>query len=177
MAHKLIEANSFQQRGFFMVLAYLAGGCFWGVEELIRKLPGVLSTKTGYSGGEQPNPDYDLVKSGTSGYTESVMIEYDPSRITYKQVLKYFFRLHDPTTLNQQGNDIGSQYRSTIFYSSEEEQKIALETIKEIDASGKWDKPVVTTLEKFDVFYLAEDVHQDYLQKNPNGYTCHYLRD
>lgn len=156
--------------------AYLAGGCFWGMEELLRSFPGVTSVRVGYSGGTLKNPTYEDVKTGKSGHAESVEIEFDPSKTSYESLLKFFFRIHDPTTLNQQGNDVGTQYRSAIFYTSEEQKKTAEKIIKEVDASGHWKKKVVTQLIPELFFYEAEEYHQDYLQKHPNGYTCHYVR-
>jgi methionine-S-sulfoxide reductase len=156
-------------------IATLAGGCFWGVEELIRALPGVLNTEVGYTGGETANPTYAVVKTGRSGHTEAIQIEFDRSRISYDQVLDAFFRLHDPTTANRQGNDIGTQYRSAIFYHSEE-QKRAAEAAK-ARAASRWPKPIVTEIVAAREFFPAEDFHQDYLKKNPGGYTCHYWRD
>ena len=156
--------------------ATLAGGCFWGVEELIRQLPGVLDTTVGYTGGSLENPRYEHVKTGKTGHAESLQIVFDPTKISYQQVLEYFFRLHDPTTANRQGNDVGSQYRSAIFYHSDEQKKVAESVKKSVDASGKWKRPIVTEIVAATPFYSAEDYHQDYLRKNPNGYTCHYLR-
>jgi len=156
--------------------ATLAGGCFWGVEELIRQLPGVLDTTVGYTGGTLENPRYEHVKTGRTGHAESLQILFDPSKISYQQILEYYFRLHDPTTANRQGNDVGSQYRSAIFYHSDEQKKIAESVKKSVEASGKWKRPIVTEIVAATPFYSAEDYHQDYLQKNPNGYTCHYLR-
>lgn len=155
---------------------YVAGGCFWGVEELIRAVPGVTDTEVGYTGGETKNPTYETVKTGRTGHAEAIKISYDPSRISYEKLLELFFQLHDPTTLNRQGNDIGTQYRSTIFPQNEEEKKIAQQVIERENKSGRWKRPVVTTLEDFRQFYSAETYHQDYLQKNPGGYTCHYWR-
>jgi peptide methionine sulfoxide reductase msrA/msrB len=157
--------------------ATLAGGCFWGVEELIRALPGVVDTVVGYTGGTTKNARYEDVKSGKTGHAESIQVIYDPRKLKYEDLLAYFFRLHDPTTMNQQGNDVGTQYRSTIFYHNEEQRKVAEKVRDRVDKSGKWKKPVVTTLVPATEFYKAEDYHQDYLQKNPGGYTCHYLRD
>ena len=156
--------------------ATLAGGCFWGVEELIRQLPGVLETTVGYTGGTLENPRYENVKTGRSGHAESLQIVFDPSKIGYPEILEYFFRLHDPTTANRQGNDVGSQYRSAIFYHSDEQKRIAESIRQGVEASGKWKRPIVTEIVAASPFYSAEDYHQDYLQKNPNGYTCHYLR-
>jgi peptide methionine sulfoxide reductase msrA/msrB len=158
-------------------VAILAGGCFWGVEELIRKLPGVISTEVGYTGGAFPFPNYEKVSAGTSGHAESVRVVFDPSKLAYADLLRYYFRLHDPTTPNRQGNDRGTQYRSVIFYTSPEQRAIAEEVKGEVDASGKWKGPVVTEIVAASQWYPAEDYHQDYLQKHPDGYTCHYLRD
>jgi peptide-methionine (S)-S-oxide reductase len=149
----------------------LAGGCFWGLQELIRKQEGVTGTSVGYCGGTVNHPTYE----NHEGHAESVEIEYDNNKTSYKKMLDFFFQIHDPTTINQQGNDKGSSYRSTIFYSNEEEKKEAEEMIAIVNNSGRWKNPVVTTLEPFKFFYLAEDYHQDYLQKNPEGYTCHYI--
>jgi methionine-S-sulfoxide reductase len=158
-------------------LATLAGGCFWGMEDIIRNIPGVVNTTVGYTGGKIDNPTYNIVKLGTSNHAESVQVEFDPKKISYQDLLGYFFRMHDPTTLNQQGNDKGTQYRSVIFYHSPEQEKTAKEVIKKIESSKKWSKPIVTQLEPVSKFYPAEDYHQDYLKKNPGGYTCHWLRD
>ena len=158
-------------------VAVLAGGCFWGVEDLIRALPGVISTEVGYTGGAFPNPNYEKVSAGTSGHAESVRIVFDPSKITYADLLRYFFRLHDPTTPNRQGNDRGTQYRSAIFFSSPEQERVARDVINEVTAAKKWNAPIVTQVVAASTWYPAEDYHQDYLQKHPNGYTCHYLRD
>ena len=157
--------------------ATLAGGCFWGVEELFRELDGVVDTDVGYTGGDIPDATYELVKTGRTGHAESIRIEFDPSKISYGEILDYFFRLHDPTQLNRQMNDVGSQYRSTIFVHDDEQKRIAREKIQEVDGSGKWPKPLATTVEDAGPFWVAESYHQDYLQKNPNGYTCHWLRD
>ncbi|MGY3805143.1 peptide-methionine (S)-S-oxide reductase MsrA [Pigmentibacter ruber] len=157
-------------------LATLAGGCFWGVEELFSKLEGVVATRVGYTGGLIENPTYDLVKLGTSGHAEAVQIEFLPEKISFEKILEYFFRLHDPTTLNQQGNDKGTQYRSAIFYHSELQKKNAEHVKKNVTDSKKWQRPIVTEIVPFVKFYLAEEFHQQYLKKNPNGYNCHYLR-
>lgn len=157
--------------------ATLAGGCFWGMEEIIRKIPGVLETTVGYTGGNVPDPTYELICTGLTGHAEAVEISFDPDKISYEQILDYFFRMHDPTTLNRQHNDVGTQYRSAIFYHSEEQKKTA-ETVKaKVNQSGKWKRPVVTEIVAAKPFYSAEGYHQDYLQKNPGGYNCHYLRD
>lgn len=154
----------------------VAGGCFWGVEELIRKVPGVLETEVGYTGGQTENPTYETVKTGRTGHAEAVKITFDSKQLTLTKVLELFFQLHDPTTLNQQGNDVGTQYRSTIFYANEEQRKIAELIKQQEDSSGRWSRPVATTLEPLKEFYSAEAYHQDYLQKNPGGYNCHYWR-
>lgn len=152
--------------------AIFAGGCFWGLEELIRKLPGVLDILVGYTGGQNTNPSYE----NHPGHAEAVKITYDPEKISYKELLDFFFRVHNPTTLNRQGNDIGTSYRSAIFYQTEEEKQEAEAFIDLVNKSGRWEKNVVTSLEPFTVFYQAESYHQDYLQKNPEGYTCHVIR-
>lgn len=157
-------------------IAVLAGGCFWGVEELLRKIPGVISTDVGYSGGESDDATYNTVKTGKSGHAEAVQIEFDPSKVSYQQILEHFFKLHDPTTANQQGNDIGTQYRSVIFYCSEKQKTVAQDMIDRVNKSGAWKRPVVTEVIPLKKFIKAEDYHQDYLLKNPAGYTCHYYR-
>lgn len=149
----------------------LAGGCFWGLQELIRKQNGVVETRVGYTGGKVENPTYQ----NHEGHAEAVEIIYDTDKTSYKNLLDFFFQIHNPTTLNQQGNDIGTSYRSAIFYGNEEEKKEAENFIDIVNKSGRWKDPVVTTLEPLNKFYLAEDYHQDYLQKNPNGYTCHAI--
>ena len=155
-------------------IATLAGGCFWGVEELIRKIPGVLETTVGYAGGTLANPTYEIVKKGRTGHAESVEIKFDPDRISYDEILDYFFRLHDPTTLNRQQNDIGTQYRSSIFFHDEAQREAAVRAKER--AQKKWAKPVVTEILPAPNFWPAEDYHQDYLQRLPTGYNCHYLR-
>lgn len=157
--------------------ATLAGGCFWGMEEIIRNIPGVIHTVVGYTGGETVNPNYAVVKLGNSGHAEAVQVEFAPENLSYAELLGYFFRMHNPTTKNQQGNDLGSQYRSAIFYHSLEQKKTALEVIKKIESQKKWNGPIVTEVVEVSKFYPAEEYHQDYLQKNPQGYTCHWLRD
>jgi peptide-methionine (S)-S-oxide reductase len=151
---------------------YLAGGCFWGLEELFREQPGVLDTEVGYTGGDNENPDYE----NHPGHAEALAITYDDKKTNYDNILDFFFRIHDPTTMNRQGNDVGSSYRSAIFYQNDEELISAKKMIKKVDESGLYKNPVVTTLEKFTKFYSAEAYHQDYLQKNPGGYTCHFVR-
>lgn len=154
--------------------ATLAGGCFWGVEELVRKLPGVTDTTVGYAGGALDKPLYEDVKTGRTGHAESLQIVFDPTKITFDEILDFFFRLHDPTTANRQGNDIGTQYRSAIFYHDDAQRDAAERAIQR--AQPKWPRPIVTEVVPFTNFYEAEDYHQDYLQRKPNGYTCHYLR-
>ena len=157
--------------------AVLAGGCFWGMEEILRQLLGVLQTRVGYSGGVTENPTYEKVKKGDTGHAEAIEVVFDPSKLSYEQLLGTFFRMHDPTTVNRQGNDIGSQYRSAIFYLSEDQKKTAEKVKAQVDASGKWKRPVVTEISPARPFYSAEEYHQKYLVKNPGGYTCHFLRD
>ena len=153
--------------------AVLAGGCFWGMQDLIRKLPGVLSTRVGYTGGDTPNATYR--NHGT--HAEGIEIVFDTAETSYRRILEYFFQIHYPTTRNRQGGDVGSSYRSAIFYTSDE-QKLTAESVKaQVNKSGKWKRPVVTEITKASEFYPAEDYHQKYLVKNPGGYTCHILRD
>ena len=156
--------------------AYLAGGCFWGMEELVRLIPGVLETEVGYTGGNMPNAVYEQVKTGRTGHAESLKIVFNPQQLTYRHLLFEFFRMHNPTTRNQQGNDIGSQYRSAIFYLDEEQQRTATAVINTVDASGDWQAPVVTEIVPFKEFFRAEEYHQQYLVKNRGGYTCHFVR-
>jgi methionine-S-sulfoxide reductase len=156
--------------------AYLAGGCFWGMEELLRQIPGVLATEVGYSGGTVPDATYEIVKTGDSGHAESLKVVFDPAILNYRHLLFEFFRMHNPTTPNQQGNDLGTPYRSVIFYTNETQKQTAEEVIKRVDTSGDWQAPVVTEVVPFKVFYRAEKYHQQYLQKHPQGYTCHYIR-
>ncbi|MBY6538474.1 peptide-methionine (S)-S-oxide reductase MsrA [Rhodococcus sp. BP-349] len=160
------------QAGSTTETAILAGGCFWGVEELIRKQPGVLSTRVGYSGGDVPNATYR--NHGT--HAEAVEIVFDPTRTTYRDILEFFFQIHDPSTKNRQGNDRGVSYRSAIFYTSDEQKRVALDTIADVDASGIWPGKVVTEVTAASEFWEAEPEHQDYLQRIPNGYTCHWVR-
>lgn len=152
--------------------AVLAGGCFWGMEDLIRKLPGVLKTRVGYTGGDVPNATYR--NHGT--HAEGIEIIFDPATISYRQILEFFFQIHDPTTVNRQGNDIGTSYRSAIYYVDDAQLDTARDTIADVDASGLWPGKVVTELEPVGDFWEAEDYHQDYLEKHPNGYTCHFPR-
>lgn len=156
--------------------AILAGGCFWGMQDLIRKLPGVTDTRVGYTGGDLDNPGYKDVSSGRTGHAESIKIEFDPNAISYRQILEFFFQIHDPTTLDRQGNDRGSQYRSSIFTLNDEQARVARALITELEASGNWPDKIVTTVKAAGPFYDAEENHQDYLEKYPEGYTCHFIR-
>lgn len=156
--------------------AVLAGGCFWGMQDLIRKLDGVRATRVGYTGGQTENATYDQVKTGRTGHAESIEITFDPSVISYRKILEWFFQIHDPTTKDRQGNDRGTQYRSAIFYESEDQKRIAEDVIDAVESSGKWPGRVVTELTPAGPFWEAEDFHQDYLERYPNGYTCHYVR-
>lgn len=158
-------------------IATLAGGCFWGMEEIIRGIPGVKNTVVGYTGGTTKNATYALLKTTDTGHAEAVQVEFDPTVLSYSSLLEWFFRMHDPTTINQQGNDRGSQYRSAIFYHSEEQHRAAEAMKARVDKSGAWGAPVVTEIKPAGEFWKAEDYHQDYLQKNKGGYTCHRLRD
>lgn len=153
--------------------AILAGGCFWGMEELFRGLPGVKDTEVGYTGGDVKNATYE--NHGT--HAEAIKVVFDPSKTSYRKILEYFFQVHDPSTMNRQGNDRGTAYRSAIFYGSDAQKKTAEAIIKEIDASKKWPGPVVTQVVPASDFWSAEAYHQDYLQKNPGGYTCHFVRE
>ena len=152
--------------------AVLAGGCFWGMQELIRRRAGVLSTRVGYSGGDVPNATYE----NHGSHAEALEINFDPAKISYRQLLELFFQIHDPTTRNRQGNDLGQSYRSAIYYTSEEQRRIAEDTIADVDASGLWPGKVVTEVAAAGPFWEAEPEHQDYLQRIPNGYTCHFAR-
>ena len=159
-------------------VAVLAGGCFWGVEEILRGVPGVLDTDVGYPGGWLKNPTYHDTHDSKSGHAEAIRVTFDPSVLSYEELLeKWFFRLHDPTTLNRQGNDIGTQYRSAIFPQSPEQEATARAVIDRVNASGKWKNKVTTSIEPPAKWYSAETYHQDYLRKNPGGYTCHFMRD
>ena len=152
--------------------AILAGGCFWGMQDLIRKLPGVISSRVGYTGGDVANATYR--NHGT--HAEAIEVVFDPSILSYRKLLQFFFQIHDPTTLNRQGNDIGTSYRSSIFYANEEQKRIAEETVRGVQASGKWQGKVVTQVVPQGPFWEAEPEHQNYLERLPNGYTCHYIR-
>ncbi len=152
--------------------AYIAGGCFWGMEDLFRVRPGIVSTEVGYLGGENDDPTY----RNHPGHAEGIELTYDSNKTTFTHILDYFFRIHNPTTLNKQGNDIGSSYRSAIFFQNETEKEEALKVIKIVNNSNRWDGNAVTTLESFTEFWAAEPEHQDYLVRVPNGYTCHFER-
>jgi peptide-methionine (S)-S-oxide reductase len=152
--------------------AILAGGCFWGMQDLIRKKPGVISTRVGYTGGDVPNATYR--NHGT--HAEGIEIVFDPATITYRDLLEFFFQIHDPSTKNRQGNDMGMSYRSAIYYTSDDQKAVAEDVIADVDASGLWPGKVVTELEPAGPFWEAEPEHQDYLERIPNGYTCHFIR-
>ena len=152
--------------------AVLAGGCFWGMQDLIRRYNGVISTRVGYSGGEVPNATY----RNHGNHAEAIEINFDPSKISFRELLEFFFQIHDPSTLDRQGNDRGASYRSAIFYTSEEQKRVAEETIADVDASGLWPSKVVTEVTPVSDFWEAEPEHQDYLERIPNGYTCHFVR-
>jgi peptide methionine sulfoxide reductase msrA/msrB len=159
-------------------VAILAGGCFWGVEEILRAVPGVLETEVGYTGGWLENPTYHDTHDSKSGHAEAVRIVFDPRVLSYESLLEdWFFKLHDPTTKNRQGNDIGTQYRSAIFYTSPAQRETAERVKARVDASGKWQKPITTEISEEATWWRGEEYHQDYLQKNPGGYTCHWMRD
>lgn len=152
--------------------AVLAGGCFWGMQDLIRRFPGVISTRVGYSGGDVKNATY----RNHGSHAEAIEIVFDPAKLSYRQLLEFFFQIHDPSTKNRQGNDLGTGYRSAIFYENEEQKATALDTIADVDASGLWPGKVVTEVSPVGDFWEAEPEHQDYLERYPNGYTCHFIR-
>ncbi|MFT6674790.1 MAG: peptide-methionine (S)-S-oxide reductase [Sulfitobacter sp.] len=152
--------------------AVLAGGCFWGMQDLIRKLPGVISTRVGYTGGDVPNATY----RNHGSHAEGIEIIFDPAKTSYRALLEFFFQIHDPTTMNRQGNDMGMSYRSAIYYMDEDQKAVALDTIADVEASGLWPGKVVTEVEAVSDFWEAEPEHQDYLVSRPNGYTCHFAR-
>lgn len=154
----------------------LAGGCFWGMQELYRSQPGVVTSEVGYSGDSAKTASYEMIKKGQTNHAEAVRVLFDPKKTSLKNILFYFFKIHDPTTKNRQGNDIGAQYRSEIFYASEQQKKVVLDVIKIVDQSKKWPAPVVTAVNPLRGFYRGEENHQDYLQKHPGGYTCHFPR-
>lgn len=165
-------ANKSQQE-----TAILAGGCFWGMEELFSKVSGVIKTNVGYTGGVIENPTYSLVSTGLTGHAEAIEVIFDPQKISYEKILKFFFTIHDPTTLNRQQNDVGTQYRSQIFYLNDTQKKIAESVILQAEKSGVFKKKITTLITKAEKFYLAEAYHQNYLEKNPYGYTCHHVRN
>ena len=152
--------------------AVLAGGCFWGMQDLIRRLPGVVATRVGYTGGEVPNATY----RNHGNHAEAIEISYDPAKTDYRSLLEFFFQIHDPSTPDRQGNDRGASYRSAIYYTDESQRQVALDTIADVDASGLWPGKVVTEVEPVGDFWQAEPEHQDYLERLPNGYTCHFVR-
>jgi peptide-methionine (S)-S-oxide reductase len=152
--------------------ALLAGGCFWGMQDLLRRYPGVLTTRVGYTGGDVPNATYR--NHGT--HAEAIEIVFDPQKISYRQILEFFFQIHDPTTKNRQGNDIGTSYRSAIFYLNDEQKQVALNTVADVDASDLWPGKVVSEIAPAGPFWEAEPEHQDYLERLPDGYTCHFIR-
>jgi peptide methionine sulfoxide reductase msrA/msrB len=159
-------------------VAILAGGCFWGMQDLLRKIPGVIETQAGYTGGWLQNPRYEDTHDSKSGHAEAVRVVFDPRKLSFQDLLeKWFFRMHDPTTLNRQGNDVGTQYRSAIFYLDDAQKAVAEAAKKRVQASGKWKGTIATEIAKASTWYPAEDYHQDYLEKHPGGYTCHFLRE
>jgi len=158
-------------------VAYLAGGCYWGLEDLIMEIPGVEQTKVGFSGGHIKNVSYKEVTRGDTGHAESIEIKFQSKELSYEDLLFNFFRMHNPTTLNQQGNDKGTQYRSSIFYTNDEQKNIAQNVINIVNESKKWDDPVLTEIIAFTNFYPAEETHQKYISKNPDGYSCHFVRN
>jgi len=172
---KIAINDSLRKEGA-MAVTTLAGGCFWGMEELLRQQDGVLDVEVGYTGGTVSRPTYELVKTGKTGHAEAVRITYDTSKTTFEALLRFFFRMHDPTTLNSQGGDRGTQYRSAIFVHDASQREIAEKVLAEVNASGFWPKPIVTEIVEAGQWWKAEEYHQDYLQKNPNGYTCHWVR-
>lgn len=159
--------------------AILAAGCFWGVEELLRTYKGVINTEVGYCGGDEDEAHYKIVKTGATEHAEAILVEFENTKLSFRDLIHAFFKLHDPTTKNQQGNDVGRQYRSAIFYYNDEQKRISEEVKAEVQKSGKWTRPIVTEIVALEgnVFYPAEDYHQDYLQKNPEGYMCHFWRE
>lgn len=178
MSTRAQEAATWNRKGVDdgHAVAVLGGGCFWGVEDLLRKLDGVIDTNVGYAGGPSDTASYANVSRGGTGHAESVKVVFDPRKLSYEALLRYFFRIHDPTTINRQGNDVGSQYRSVIFFQTPDQERVAREVIKRAEASGKFDGKVVTQVVEAMPFYDAEGYHQDYLEKNPGGYTCHFER-
>src|SRR5262249_60365769 len=161
-----------------LATAVLAGGCFWGMEDILRKVPGVVDTEVGYAGGATPAPTYDQVKTGGTGHAESIRVTFDPAQLSYADLLeKWFFRMHDPTTRNRQGNDAGTQYRSAIFYANDEQKRVAEEVKARVEQGGKWRRPIVTEIVPAGPFTPAESYHQDYLEKHPAGYTRQFMRE
>ncbi len=156
---------------------YLAGGCYWGLEYLLQDLDGIIETTVGFSGGTLNNATYDDVKTGETGHAETIQVIYNAEIITTEKLLFEFFRMHNPTTINQQGNDRGTQYRSAIFYVTEDQKQAIHNVISQVNASGHWQDPVVTEIHPFKSFHPAQESHQNYLKKNPNGYSCHFVRD
>ena len=152
--------------------AVLAGGCFWGMQDLIRRIPGVVSTRVGYAGGDVPNATY----RNHGDHAEAIEVVFDPAKLSYRKLLEFFFQIHDPTTRNRQGNDVGRSYRSAILYANDEQKRVALDTIADVDASGSWPGKVVTEVAPAGPFWEAEPEHQDYLERYPSGYTCHFPR-
>jgi peptide-methionine (S)-S-oxide reductase len=170
-----IDANMSCNKGALPMAnerAVLAGGCFWGMQGLVRRLPGVISTRVGYTGGEVPNATY----RNHGNHAEAIEIIFDPAKISYRRLLEFFFQIHDPTTRNRQGNDVGASYRSAIFFTDDEQKRVVLDTIADVEASGLWPGKVVTELRPAGPFWEAEPEHQDYLERYPNGYTCHFPR-
>ncbi len=155
----------------------VAGGCFWGLEDLLKNLDGVTSTKVGYSGGDFDDPTYADIRTGKTGHAEAVRVEFDEDEISLEEILHYFFKIHDPTTVNRQGNDVGTSYRSAVFYRDDAQKAIIENVIDEVNEIGRFENPVVTTVALEKEFYDAEEYHQNYLKKNPHGYTCHFERD
>ena len=173
-----VSSPSSQTAATQVEVAVLAGGCFWGVEDILRGVPGVIDTQVGYTGGHLENPKYEDTHHSKSGHAEAVRVTFDPSVLSFEELLeRWFFRLHDPTTLNRQGNDVGTQYRSAIFPQTEEQRAIAERVIERVNTSGQWKRPITTSIEPASTWYDAEEYHQDYLRKHPGGYTCHYLRE
>ena len=156
--------------------AILAGGCFWGMQDLIRRQDGIISTRVGYTGGHSASPTYKDICKGDTGHAEAIEIVFDPSVTDYRTILEFFFQIHDPTTLNRQGNDVGSQYRSAIFTANDEQIAVAKKVIQALNEAGIYNGPIVTEIKTASEFYQAEDDHQDYLEKFPSGYTCHFIR-
>jgi methionine-S-sulfoxide reductase len=172
----LSKPPTFNSETIGMAIATFAGGCFWGMEELLRQQPGVVDVEVGYTGGNAKSPTYEQVKTGATGHAEAVRITFDPSKTSYEALLRFFFKMHDPTTLNRQGGDVGTQYRSMIFWHDEPQRLAAEKAIAEENASGFWPAPIVTGLAEAGPWWRAEEYHQDYLVKNPGGYTCHWVR-